>query len=332
MNTPRDGRVKSCFRARKGHVFVHIDAGGLELSTIAQVWADLGLGDTLAKDIRAGVDRHSTVAAALLGTTYEDVRARIKAKDPLAKNGRQTGKVANFGIPGGLGSDRFRVFARAQYGLFKDTTDAAAEAEATRLIQIWKERWPEAQAYLDFIGDLFPRRGAYVSGTLVRSKRKRGRMTYCQRANFDFQGPAADSAKAGLVKFMYAAYDDETSPAYGCRLLAYLHDEILVEVPLDGLHEKSFAIRDLFVEGAQPFFPDVPITSSPAVGLCWSKRAGDPVFVEGRLVPYEWPAERNTRMLAALGAELLRLGIHGLMNVDDRALLGRAGQGGGCGR
>lgn len=304
QNPARKEGMRECIVARDGHGVLSCDFDTHELRAWAQACIDrLGFSEMAKVLADPNRDVHVELGAAVFGLTIPEAYALKKTDKDKYKELRQVAKSLNFGGPGGLGAKTFVEFARAQYGLFKDTTDAAAEAEATRLIQIWKERWPEAQAYLDFIGDLFPRRGAYVSGTLVRSKRKRGRMTYCQRANFDFQGPAADSAKAGLVKFMYAAYDDETSPAYGCRLLAYLHDEILVEVPLDGLHEKSFAIRDLFVEGAQPFFPDVPITSSPAVGLCWSKRAGDPVFVEGRLVPYEWPAERNTRMLAALGAE-----------------------------
>jgi len=113
-------------------------------------------------------------------------------------------------------------------------------------------------------------------------------MTYCALANYHFQGSAADGAKAGLADLMYAMYDNETAPVYGCRLLAFVHDEVIVSVCKDRVHEQSFAVRDIFVGGCQKFFPDVPITSSPAAMYAWSKAAGDPVFdANGKLIPWE---------------------------------------------
>jgi DNA polymerase-1 len=268
MNTPRDGRVKSCFRARKGHVFVHIDAGGLELSTIAQVWADLGLGDTLAKDIRAGVDRHSTVAAALLGTTYEDVRARIKAKDPLAKNGRQTGKVANFGIPGGLGSDRFRVFARAQYGV-ELTPD-----ESAHVISLWKKLNPEAKNYFALIDRAVSSLG-YVEQ--VRSGRVRGGVSYTEACNTMFQGLGADVMMDWGWRVTRECYTGNGA-LFGSRVVIFEHDCLIVESPDALAPYAAERIRELMEQAAQYWLPDVPLTGEPALARYWEK---DPRPVRG---------------------------------------------------
>ena len=47
-------------------------------------------------------------------------------KDPDVKNARQLAKVANFGLPGGLGVKKLVVYARTNYGVI------LTEARATR--------------------------------------------------------------------------------------------------------------------------------------------------------------------------------------------------------
>jgi DNA polymerase I-like protein with 3'-5' exonuclease and polymerase domains len=162
---------------------------------------------------------------------------------------------------------------------------------------LWREQWREAGRYLDLISRLVGRKGSRVQIEHLFSKRLRGGVGYCDAANSFFQGLAADAAKAGKVELMYAMYEKGYDDlVYGCRELIFIHDEVVLEIPLERLHEAAYAARDRFVGGAQTFVPDVPLTASPAAMLRLSKAAGDPVHdAKGRLICYE---DRNQEKAA----------------------------------
>jgi DNA polymerase I-like protein with 3'-5' exonuclease and polymerase domains len=116
----------------------------------------------------------------------------------------------------------------------------------------------------------------------------RGKCSFCDAANNQFQGVMAHAAKTGFVDLGYAMYNEEDSGVFGCRMLIFVHDEVVLEIPLDGLHEKSYRARDIFLAGCQRVVPDVPLTAAPGAMIHFSKKGGDEVFDEnGKLIPYE---------------------------------------------
>jgi len=274
---------RECFVARPGHAIVSIDFDSFELRTWSQVCIDL-LGYSDMAVVLRDPKRcpHVEMGACVEGIAASEAYALKKTDPKRFKALRQIAKALNFGAPGGLGAARFSDFARSTYGL-----DNVTEARAKELLLLWRDTWREAGAYLNYIAELVGPRGSRITIQQLRSGRYRGNVGYCDAANSFFQGLAADAAKAGMVELMYEQYERTESPVYGCRTLAFIHDEVLIEIPLDRLHEAAFRARDVFVAGAQVFVPDVPLTASPAAQLRWSKASGDPCLIDGRLVTYE---------------------------------------------
>src|SRR6185312_5927995 len=141
---------------------------------------------TLAKALNEGLDPHCVVAASLLHTTYDDAKARYKNKDHDADMARQSGKVANFGFPGGLGPTRFVSYAWKSYGV------KVTEPKARVLKAAWLEAWPAMRQFFAYVDTLKGANGYTVR--LTRSGRFRSGATYCAALNSHFQGLAADGA------------------------------------------------------------------------------------------------------------------------------------------
>lgn len=117
----------------------------------------------------------------------------------------------------------------------------------------------------------------------------RGGAMYCAACNTGFQGLGAACAKNGMWLVARAEYAEPSSPLYGARTVAFVHDEIIAEADEATCHESAHELVRLMVAGANAFLPDVPIALSkmePTVMRAWSKDATQ-VFRNGRLVPWE---------------------------------------------
>ncbi len=115
------------------------------------------------------------------------------------------------------------------------------------------------------------------------SGRLRAKATYCARHNTVFQGLAADGAKLALWRL----WRD------GFRIVNFIHDEMLVEVPEDvDLKQQAERIRELMIRGMKEVVPDVRIDVEYAASHRWYKKA-KPVFDEktGALMPWEPKSE-----------------------------------------
>lgn len=278
QNPPRNGGLRECLVPRKGWAFISVDYDFLELRTLAQSCLDLLGHSALADAIRAGEDPHLSMAAEILGITYEEALAR--KKEPQVKDARQLAKAANFGLPGGLGADNFREYAWATYRV------KLSPSEATQLIDTYHRRWPEIRRFFAHVKRLAGAGGATL--TLPRIGRVRGDCGFCDGCNYFFQGPAASGAKESLYRVSRACYAEPESPLYGCRPVLFVHDEIIIEAPLDRVdaagRELARIMRDTMVEVATP---DVPSGASPAAMLCWTKAAEAVFDADGKLIPWQ---------------------------------------------
>jgi DNA polymerase I-like protein with 3'-5' exonuclease and polymerase domains len=83
-----------------------------------------------------------------------------------------------------------------------------------------------------------------------------------------------------------ALYARRGEPLYRVHPVLFLHDEIIAEVPEVTAHEAATRISEVMVETMRLFTPDVRVAAPPALMRRWHK-AADPVYVDGRLVPWE---------------------------------------------
>lgn len=287
----RVGGVRECFAARPGFAYVSNDYDTLELRALAH-WCEKTFGwSKMADALRAGRELHLDMAAQILGISYEEALARHERKDKEIKNARNLAKVANFGIPGGMGGESLVEFARKTYGVIM-TVERAWELKAQFLAS-----WPEMDLYFRYHAALAGLEFKEAKVTQLYSNRVRGGLGFCDACNTEFQGLAADGGKAALFEVSYECYADESSALYGSRPVAFIHDEILAEVPLDRAHEACERLSVLMVAHMLKYVPTVPVTVSPTLMLRWSKDA-KPVYVNKRLVPWTPDLENNSNEAA----------------------------------
>ena len=279
--------ARECVIPRPGMLFAAVDYDGWELRTLAQVCKSL-IGYSLLGDaILEGKDPHLIVASQVLYKSYEDTVKLYKEGDKDVKYARKLGKEANFGFPGGMGISKFRDCALKK-GI------ELSEDEVRTLKRNWLDSWPEMVEYFNGINSL-PTRIKVTSTSVMEvrdieqlfSGRIRGGCTYTQACNTLFQGLGADASCAAGYLISKACYVDTESVLYGSRIVNYIHDEFILEVPANSGHECAFELSRLMVEGAKPWLPDIPPSAKePKLMAYWSKDAKALFDSKGRL--YAW--------------------------------------------
>lgn len=273
QNLRRKEGIREAFTPRPGYVFAQADYAALELHTLAQVCMELFGHSKLAEALNAGRDPHSEMAARILGISYEDVLEN--KKDPEVDNARQTSKVANFGIPGGLGAEKLVLFARKTYDVTLTVT------EAYELKGTFFETWTEMAEYFAYVSEVVENEGGIAQ---LYVDRYRGGCTYTAACNTLFQGLGADCAKSAACLIAYAQYVDTESPMYGTRTAAFVHDEFIVETPISRGPEVAEELSRLMIKGASKYLTMVKPKAEPCLMSCWSKKAETLRDESGRLM------------------------------------------------
>lgn len=107
--------------------------------------------------------------------------------------------------------------------------------------------------------------------------RVRGGITFTQGCNTPFSGLASDGAKLSLFNLLHIGY----------RLVAFIHDEIVVEIPDSSDFDKEAKIiNDVMCESMQQVTKNMPIKCEYSVSRRWCKGAV-PVYKDGKLTIWE---------------------------------------------
>lgn len=231
---PRVGGIREMFIAKPEHTFVITDYNAIELSTLSQVTYSM-FGESQMRDtINEGVDLHKYYASVMRGVPVEEV----------TKEWRQEAKAANFGFPGGLGTDTFITFSKG-YGL--DLTGSQAQ----EMKDVWFEAFPEMRQYMqNEKGHVFTLTG-----------RKRGNTTYCAEKNTPFQGLAADGAKLAMYELCKE----------GFTVVGFCHDEVICEVPENNSEELKKDMERIMIEGMRLVVPDVLVGVESQISKHYTK-------------------------------------------------------------
>lgn len=298
-----DPRVRGCFVPTfKNWVLCSTDYSALELCSLAQRCFTLFGRSVMRDTINAGHDPHAFFGAQLAfakdGHFNTDCAYRLKslepfailehflklAKDPdpkkreLYSHFRKFAKPFNLGLPGGLGVDTFMKFARVTYGVIL-TRD-----EAMSLKDFWLSVFPEVRDLFLWVNNQYDERWRLNSqdpdevryqyysplGMLRRGA------TYCATANGSaLQTPSAEGAKLAVFEVTRACYDPSMgSILYGSRVLAFIHDELILEFPMDGLETaRALEVKRIMEAAMSVIFPDVKVTANPCLMWRWHKDA-----------------------------------------------------------
>ena len=226
----------------------------------------------------SGTDPHAHSYCRIHGMTLDEFQ-EWKQRDPAAaKAARDAIKGVTFGVPGSMQPAGLVDYVKKAYGQ-RITVDTATEYRD----RLMREVYPEWDRYLAQTG----------SKAITLTGRVRGRLQRPgQLFNTAFQGLAGDGAKVTLWRLMRAGY----------RVVAFIHDEFLIELPAD--QDNIQAARDIeriCCETMAEFTPGVKIATEYALADRWSKSA-EKVTEDGKL--RIWSADEGCRSLEAREREV----------------------------
>lgn len=307
------GGIREAFEPRPGFCFCSIDYSGLELRTMAQI-AIWKLGNSrMAEVLNSGQDPHLLVAAQMMGISYAEAQARLKAGDKEVKRYRALAKIFNFGKGGGLGAGGMAYNAREKDGIrfcvsvglqteeqCRTGVKRAAKVKG-KVKQIcarcfdlsntwgkaWLNAWPE-QKELFRRASLATERGD-VDVLIPGSEIIRGKCGYSKWLNNPFQGIGGTIAKDWTWRVSEEMHTDASSALWGSHLNLMVHDELIGELLLGRAHEAATRISDIGKKTACEWLPDLgpSIEAPPAISMVMSKDM-EPVRDEsGRLQLWE---------------------------------------------
>lgn len=232
---PKLGGIREMFVPQsEENTFIITDYSAIELATLAQVCYSTQGFSEMRNRINQGEDLHKYYASIMNNCDIHEV----------TKQQRQEAKAANFGFPGGLGTDTFIEFSRG-YGL------EITQEEAQEMKDVWFQAFPEMGAYMQ------NEKGFVYTLT----GRKRGETSYCAEKNTPFQGLAADGAKLALY------YLDKA----GFKVVGFVHDEIITEVPQEKAEELIKKQESIMIDSMKKVVPDVKIGVESVISNYYTK-------------------------------------------------------------
>lgn len=285
QNLPRAEGMRECFIARDGRVLLARDFGMAELVSISQINYKLFGYSKMRDALNDDKDPHLSFSAKQLKCTYEEALANKNTEE--VGEARNRSKVFNFGTWGGLGAEKFITYAKGLNVIFSLVHEEAIEIVKAYKKQ-WLEQWPEAKEYFAYIARLCERDPKGLCDIKqYKSNRLRGRLSYTEAANGFMQALTADAFKDVMVEVAKRCYVVKSSPLYGSRIVAPVHDELVVETLEETAHEADQELKFVMESTYQRWTEDVKIKTEGVMSRRWRKKA-KPVFNSyGRLVPWE---------------------------------------------
>lgn len=281
------GRLRQCFIAEEGSLLIDLDYSNIELRLIAEMSNCRNMIDAFDK----GKDLHIATACAMFAVNYErmvDFLERlepdegagvVKLTSPVDiaeakkyKELRKISKIINFAIPYGQGpggtSRKLKIpFQEArsyQDRFFKANPEVERWLTRTRrtsLLQGYTQSLMGRKRYFRPL-DPEPPKGTEEYSLWIGMKKGMERIA----GNHPVQSSSADMTKQAIVLIRRALKER----GYRARMVLYVHDEILIEAPI----EEAEAVRELAIrcmkEAGRLFLKRVPVAVGCKVAGYWS--------------------------------------------------------------
>lgn len=214
--------IRKAFVAKEGCLFIDADYSQIELRLMAHLSADPNLIEAYNSD----TDIHRITAAKVFNTPLDQVTPQQ----------RSNAKAVNFGI----------IYGISSFGLSQDLS--ITRKQAGEYIKQYFETYPQVKEYLDrtvseakakgYVTTMFNRRRPIPelksSNFMQRSFGERVAM------NSPLQGSAADIIKLAMINV-----DKELKKrGLKARIVLQIHDELLIEAPLEEADEVKELLED----------------------------------------------------------------------------------------
>lgn len=240
-------RVRQAFIAPAGFKVVAIDYSQIELRIMAHLSGSKALLDAFAK----GRDIHRATASEVFGVEL----------DAVTSEQRRQAKAVNFGL----------IYGMSAFGLARQLH--IPQKEAQKYIDIYFERFPGVQLYMDKTRELAFEKG-YVETIFgrrlylpeIKSKHFQRRKAAERAAiNAPMQGSAADVMKLAMLKVQ--DWIDQ-QPSQDVYMTMQVHDELVFEVRSSCIETVVPQLCQLMETTAEL---DVPLLVEAGVGQNWDE-------------------------------------------------------------
>lgn len=240
---PRDSSFRKCFIPAHGNSMVIADYSQIELRVAAQIAQD----ERMIEAYRTGGDLHKLTASLVTGTPIEEI----------TKEQRQSAKAVNFGLIFAMGARGLQSYSQDVYNV--DMTLEEAED--------FRERYFNAYTGIRKWHDKIKKNPPRVSRSLTgRRYFHREDAGLAGLYNTPVQGSAADIVKNALG--MLAKTLDGT----GAKIIAVVHDEILLEAPSDKSLKVAAILKQTMEKAGKAYMPDVPLIAEAQIGTSWAEK------------------------------------------------------------
>lgn len=240
-------KIKSCFKAGEGNVFVSFDYSQQELRILAHLSKEIALIESFNQQ----QDIHITTASQLFQVDYSAV----------TKEQRMIAKTINFGV----------VYGMSAFGMSSQLHIPVDEAQT--FINAFYKTYPNIRTYYEqYLNQ--GRTDGYVATILGRQRYvfERAGQTSIDNSmrrvliNYPIQGSAADLMK----KAMIAIHHEVVEKTDYCQLLLQIHDDLVFEVKNDPqlIDKLVKQVRNIMCS----VYPlSVPIDVDVKIGKLWGE-------------------------------------------------------------
>jgi len=251
VRTDEGREIRSAFvPGEDGWTLLAADYSQIELRVLAHFSGDRNLCEAFARD----EDIHARVASQVNGVPLEEVTSEM----------RRAAKAVNFGV----------IYGQSPFGLARAL--GIEREEAARFIDSYFEGYPGIEVFLDrilancrengYVSTILGRRRAISGIRDEPARRAAGRQrNFAERTaiNTVIQGSAADLIKLAMIA-IHRRLRREDLPA---RMLLQIHDELIFEVPSNGLDYLAGLVTE---EMAGVRKLDVPLKVDVKAGPNWA--------------------------------------------------------------
>lgn len=239
-----DVNFRHAFRARPGYTFVGADYSQIELRVLAHLTQEKWYVDAFNE----GKDLHTLAAEIVLK------RALIDAIE------RNLGKVVNFGVVAFGGGAQTLQAEALKYGMVVPRWQARAYVEEFRNKNKRIEQWSKEQHQFMMLH-------GYLQTPLGHRRWfvNEDRITVAR--NTPVQSMAGGILKDGMDR-MFLGFRQQGIPA---RIVLQVHDEVLVETPLEARYETRAVVEESLVAAGEEWITSVPVTVDSYISKTWEK-------------------------------------------------------------
>ena len=212
-----DPRIRNCYKAREGYVYLSVDYSALELVCLANTIMRLYGHSKLRDQLNKGIDPHAYLGSKLAGVGYEEFLGWKETNVYKYDYWRTLAKPIGLGFPGGMGIDTM-VTLCSNYGV------EISRLEAQEFKNVWLSEYPEMNLYLEHSLDEARDYTTFLG--MVRAN-----CNYTEWCNGNaLQSPGAEGMKLAMFEVTKECFI-QGGLLKGCFPIAQIHDELLLEVP-----------------------------------------------------------------------------------------------------